>query len=119
MIRKLFIIFILLLIPLQVTWASVVTYCQHGSSLAVNHAGHHDVASTSVATDEVGRVATEPASSVHSDCGACHIACLVAQVGPTYQFEQAAIESHASRYTLRTSSAPPQRVERPQWLHLA
>lgn len=119
MFRKLFAIFILLLVPMQVTWASIATYCQHESGLASNHVGHHDVASTSVATDEIETTAAEPATSVHSDCGACHIACLVAQVGRTHHFAQAAIESHVSRYTFRTSSAPPQRVERPQWLHFA
>lgn len=113
--RKLFIIFILFLVPLQVTWASVVSYCQHESGVTANHTGHHDVSVHTVSLDEVDSAATDAATSAHSDCGACHIGCLVAQVGKTHHFAEGAVESHAFTYDLRFSSPPSQRLERPRW----
>ena len=113
--RKLFIIFILFLVPLQVSWASVVSYCQHESGVAANHTGHHDVS----ADHGVDSAATDSAISTHSDCGACHIGCLVAQVGKTHHFAEGAVESPAFTYDLRFSSPPAHRLERPQWPHLA
>lgn len=40
--RRLFILFLLCLLPLQISWAAVGDYCGHEQDNAAQHFGHHD-----------------------------------------------------------------------------
>lgn len=72
--KKLFIIFLLMVLPFQYSWAAAAAYCQHEKE-PTTHFGHHshqhqDVAqnSTETAEDE------SDFAQVHSDCGVCQFA---------------------------------------------
>ncbi|NCV41106.1 MAG: hypothetical protein EBW11_11190 [Betaproteobacteria bacterium] len=39
--RKFLAIFLLVLLPLQFSWAAVAGYCQHEAGVTANHPGHH------------------------------------------------------------------------------
>jgi hypothetical protein len=68
-VKKLFFIFLLIMLPLQSSWAAAASYCQHEQTST--HFGHHahqhetqsDTSDTSTSTN------------AHSDCGYCHLFC--------------------------------------------
>lgn len=41
-VKKLFLIFLLFVMPLQASWAMVAAYCQPGSEVTTKHFGHHE-----------------------------------------------------------------------------
>lgn len=41
-VKRLFIIFLLAVLPFQLTWAGMGTYCQHEEGRAAQHFGHHE-----------------------------------------------------------------------------
>ena len=40
--RRFLVLFMLCLLPVQISWATVADYCGHGQDQAVQHFGHHD-----------------------------------------------------------------------------
>lgn len=61
-------VFLLLALPLQYSWAAVGAYCQHESNAAQWHFGHH------VHKHEQGD--QKPGTPItHADCATCHHAC--------------------------------------------
>lgn len=40
--RRLVIIFMLLLLPVQITWAGISAYCKHETGVSAQHFGHHE-----------------------------------------------------------------------------
>jgi hypothetical protein len=40
--RRYLIIFLLLLLPFQFSWAAVASYCQHETESSTQHIGHHE-----------------------------------------------------------------------------
>lgn len=70
--KKLFLIFLLMVLPLQYSWAAAAAYCQHEKE-PVTHFGHHShqhEVETSSEAPEDGR----DLAQVHSDCGVCQFA---------------------------------------------
>ncbi len=41
-VKKIFVIFLLVILPFQLAWAGAGVYCQHEEGLAAQHFGHHD-----------------------------------------------------------------------------
>lgn len=41
-VKRIFVIFLLVIVPFQLAWAGVGVYCQHEEGLAAQHFGHHD-----------------------------------------------------------------------------
>ncbi|WP_317205867.1 DUF2946 family protein [Janthinobacterium sp.] len=67
--KKIFLILLLLVMPLQMSWAAASAYCQHEEGRAARHLGHHG--------HEHKAKAEQPASkkdggAPHSDCNFCH-----------------------------------------------
>lgn len=121
MFRKLLFILILFIVPLQLSWAGSVAFCLHKNNVVLDHAGHDAIGSDTASAEPIklDRTMPDDAAAGHGDCGACHVGCLAVHVGKTHHFGQAAVQCHCSHYALSASSAPPQRLERPQWLHFA
>ena len=90
--KKLLLIFLLALFPLQASWAAVAVYCQHEAGQAAKHFGHHDhkhEASSADKSDPSGKAA----AGLDLDCASCnagHVQPLMAQTA-----------------SLPTASAPP------------
>lgn len=74
--RRLFAIFLLVLLPLQLSWASVAPYCQHETDSQAQHLGHHDH-QHQTANDKDGPDSKLP-GQVDNDCGTCHAGCCIA-----------------------------------------
>lgn len=122
--RRWFAIVLMLLLPLQFSWAAVANYCGHETSAVADHVGHHGHASH----DHGGKVAemgdsaktdgsSSPASGI--DCGHCHGYCV------------GMFDLPSSLQPLLLGTAPPHlgaapaaehvpaQPERPQWASLA
>ena len=67
--KKLILIFLLLIVPLQFAWAAAGVYCQHEQGKASFHFGHHAHSHDGKhdAADSKTKV-----SKVHLDCSSCH-----------------------------------------------
>lgn len=112
--RKWLAVFILFLLPLQLTWAAMGNYCQHENGSATPHIGHH-VHKHSSQIGESGQPDKAKAGSADTDCGTCHTGCSIAL--PSALSATAApssLDFVALRLMPRTS--PPLAIpDRPQW----
>jgi hypothetical protein len=71
--RSLLLICMMLLVPVQWTWAGVATYCAHETGVAARHFGHHEH-QHHAASDEVSKDNTSVSpSGLDADCGICHL----------------------------------------------
>jgi hypothetical protein len=71
-VKKLFLIFLLMVLPLQYSWAAAAAYCQHEKE-PVTHFGHHSHQHEAEAPSEAPENGSELAQ-VHNDCGVCQFA---------------------------------------------
>lgn len=88
--RRWLTVFLLFLLPLQLSWAVAATYCAHEAEPAASHVGHHahrHEASIEASIDaspagkidaaghaeKAGKAADKAASCVDDDCGFCHL----------------------------------------------
>lgn len=70
MLRRLVLIFMMLAIPFQVTWAAAGVFCEHESGAAARHFGHHDHAHKSIGTEQSDvKGKFDPDCSFHSHAG--------------------------------------------------
>lgn len=71
--RRWFLLFFMLFLPLQFSWAVAATYCGHESSgTAAGHFGHHEhqhPGAGDISKDGSGKLA----KVVDSDCEVCHL----------------------------------------------
>jgi hypothetical protein len=73
--KRLALIFLMLLLPLQSVWAAAGAYCQHEQGASVQHFGHH-AHQHKTSADRNDGTGKSPLS-VHADCGICHLSCPV------------------------------------------
>jgi len=65
------VIFLLAMLPLQLGWSAVATYCQHEEQLGADHFGHHEHQCRS--DTNPGSTDTDKASGdIDADCSQCH-----------------------------------------------
>ncbi|MGX9221862.1 cation efflux protein, CzcI family (plasmid) [Massilia varians] len=67
--RRILVIFLLIIVPFQFSWAAAGDYCQHESGRSAIHFGHHVHQHQDGA--EKSQSSVKSAKS-HPDCGACH-----------------------------------------------
>lgn len=119
--RRWLAVLLLVLLPLQVSWAAVAGYCALESSQAATHLGHHDHAAHEhgAEADDASPTDTSQAATSHFDCGHCHGHCAAMIDGP---LPVAAEQPRGA--PPRLGDAPsmdplPAQPERPQWARLA
>jgi hypothetical protein len=115
--RRLFAIFLLALLPLQLSWASVSAYCQHEADVQAQHFGHHDHQHQT--SQDQDNTDSKLSGGIDNDCGACHAGCVVAILG-----DMAVTPSHLAAvvvadYRTIQSLSPLEIPERPNWAALA
>ncbi|NEX63319.1 cation efflux protein, CzcI family [Noviherbaspirillum galbum] len=113
--RRLLIIFMLMVVPFQLSWGQAAAYCKHETNPAVSHFGHHVHQHT--AGGEASKAATLKVQlGDDSDCATCVLAGV--GIAPSSEFslpagESTAIaQSEASPLLASWRARPP---ERPQW----
>lgn len=111
-------IFLLVFVPLQLSWAAGAGYCQHETGVAAKHVGHHDhqhktADSKDASSDLAKTMAGDP------DCASCHAGCCVALPVTITTASLADSFLGAADDVAHLTSPPFKRLERPQWRVLA
>lgn len=111
-VKKLLLIFLLVLLPLQFCWAAAAAYCQHEGEKTAQHFGHH-----SHQHDPAADLPDDGESVIkaHADCGYCHLSC---QASFLTMVPEVALPTGATHLalSLRTySSHIPDGLHRPDW----
>ena len=75
--RRLFVYLLLIVLPLQFTWAAASGYCGHETGISAKHLGHHDHkhAGQTQPMDQ-----SKGAGLTHADCEMCHFGCSMPSV---------------------------------------
>ncbi len=116
--RRLLMILMLMLMPLQLSWAAVASYCQHETGVAASHIGHHEHEHQANAVEPDPDNA-KSLGTLDADCGFCH-ACGATIVSSIRDVSQISVVSRfATRHHDRAGSAFLSRPERPNWAALA
>ena len=110
-------IFLLMLLPLQFSWAAMAGYCEHETAVSAKHPGQHSHDHTSVDHQETVQNA-EPSCMDH-DCAACHLGCAASLVNDLNTTTAAVSDNHALHLQVIASQHLRERPERPQWPVLA
>lgn len=113
--RRWFIYFVLVLVPLQFSWAAVGSYCQHETGAAAQHLGHHEHQHKADAAD--GHDAdVKLLSGTDADCASCHACCatLLSTMAPL-PLANAAPGQRIAHRALVPPSLPPSLPDRPNW----
>jgi hypothetical protein len=119
--RRWFAVLLLALVPLQFSWAVVVSYCEHETQAAAGHFGHHEhqhhgedllVADNDAARDDV-------TGATQSDCGHCHGTCCSMPTLSGGLTPRATALHAVTPVEGRLRTLAPTPPERPQWARFA
>lgn len=112
--RRLCLILMLLVLPLQVSWAAVSSYCKHESGTASQHFGHHNHQHKTKAAE---KAPADASIQIDTDCAFCFgsafglITLLV-----TYASANVPKVEPVFADTNFLASIRPDRPERPKWM---
>lgn len=111
--RRLFVVFVLVFLPFQATWAAVASYCQHETGQAAQHFGHHDHKHQIKGEGNSDQKMPKPV--VDGDCVACHAGCIAALIGMIpMPFVKSSFVDSPWRPDVK-ASLPGAQPERPNW----
>ena len=119
--KRLFLILLLLVLPIQMSWSAASRYCQHEHGKAAQHFGHHEhkhqASAIEVAKESVKDSTSSKLLAVDTDCGVCQFnsaAITTKQFDPLAKYfsQMAPVFSEIDFIT----SLRPERPERPKWL---
>jgi hypothetical protein len=119
--RRTFVIFLLLLLPLQFVWGAAAGYCQHEERAGVEHFGHHIHKHQSKVLNGFGDSSSDKMVTVGDDpdCTSCHLAC----VSPVNQRGEYIVscsgEQIYAALDRELPSPPPGAIDRPNWTLIA
>lgn len=116
--RRWLTIFLLVFLPLQLSWAAGSVYCQHETGSAAQHFGHHEHQHT-VDAERADNSSSKANGSIDADCGTCHAGCSTAIFEPLSVLTVGVTSDMHTGHQFRTSSPPPSLPERPNWADLA
>lgn len=113
-VRRLLLIAMMCLLPLQLSWAAVARICLHESGGAAQHLGHHehehDAAKGDAAVDGLG---------IDADCGPCHGYGPAALMIAPKLLHTESPQQHTDRYRSTVPDPEPDRLLRPPLTDLA
>ncbi|MDY7574861.1 DUF2946 family protein [Actimicrobium sp. CCI2.3] len=114
---RLLLIFLLTVLPLQLSWAVAAVYCGHENSVSATHVGHHEhkheIAHAAGSDDK--SVSTSQLAA-DADCGVCQLGQVgVPHVPPDAMPVSALAPDYSHGNIDLLSSARPERPERPKW----
>jgi hypothetical protein len=114
--RRLLLILMLLILPLQAGWAAAAVYCQHESSPKVQHLGHHEH-QHSASNDDSKSGQSKSSPVVDNDCAFCHLAGIgvLPLPAPVVQFDVLQVTTESPSDPL-LASIRLERPERPKWV---
>jgi hypothetical protein len=111
-------IFLLVLLPLQFSWAAMAGYCEHETAVSSKHPGHHSHEHASAEHPETAQSA-EPSACMDHDCATCHLGCAAALVSDLKTTTVSVSDNHPLHLQVMASQPSTERPERPKWPMLA
>jgi hypothetical protein len=111
-------IFLLVLLPLQFSWAAMAGYCEHETAVSSKHPGHHSHDHASAEHPETAQSA-EPSACMDHDCATCHLGCAAALVSDLNTTTVSVSDNHPFHLQVMASQPSTERPERPKWPVLA
>lgn len=113
--KRLLIIFMLIVVPLQLSWAAAAVYCEHESNPKTVHFGHHEHEHIASA-DEIKTDAEKSVAALDGDCTSCHLGgiAILALPAPALMPDVLSAPSITAGNSLLASSRSS-RPERPKW----
>ena len=117
MVKRLVFILLIVLLPIQMTWAAVSVYCtHHEEGNATQHFGHHDDEHEEIATDNNDNSQPDSQKTAEQSHGHHHhggtLGILSSVSLPTH--DASSSDTH-TELQARISSPPPSQPERPNW----
>ena len=107
-------IFLLVLLPLQFSWAAMAGYCEHETTVTAKHQGHHSHDHAAADTQESGKNTAQSVCMDH-DGAACHLGCAATPVSDLNMTTVAVSDNHPLHLQVIVSLLSRERPERPQW----
>lgn len=118
--RRWLTIFLLVMMPLQLGWAAVGSYCQHESGNQAKHFGHHVHQHQSQAgSEDDDGPDPQGGKNLHGDCNACVSAGVTAIFSAATLFDVNSSSAGETGYQAHPLSRPFSPPERPAWARLA
>ena len=111
-------IFLLVLLPLQFSWAAMAGYCQHETGVTAKHPGHHSHDHAYADHQESSKNTPQSAGMDH-DCAACHLGCAAASFSNRNTTTDVVSDVHPLHLQVMASQPSIERPERPKWPVLA
>lgn len=110
--KKLLLILLLAVLPLQYTWAAAAVYCTHEQAPTAKHFGHH-----THHHEAAGAKADSPEKTpgTDNDCGTCHMAAQPSFISAITLLIQPAAGPHADHLPPRYTSHIAEGPQRPDW----
>jgi hypothetical protein len=117
--KRLLIILMLIVVPLQLSWAAAAAYCEHESQPKTVHFGHHEHKHIASAA-EIKSDVSKSAAAIDGDCTSCHLGGIAILTVPTPapSLNQLSAPAVAAGNSLLASSRSS-RLERPKWAVIA
>ena len=114
-VKKLLLILLLTILPIQYAWSMAAVYCQHEPA-KVSHFGHHGHQHQAQSDEDPDH--GKPVK-VHSDCEVCHHAVQASVLEEDAMLVQPAAQWHVAALILNYHSYIPDGPQRPNWLLVA
>jgi hypothetical protein len=124
--KRYLVIFLLVLLPLKLSWAAMVGYCQHETGVTANHPGHynqnhgknqnHEHAS---ADHQEPAENASPSACMDHECATCHLGCSAALLSDLNTITATSSDDRPLHLQATASQPSSERPERPQWPMLA
>ncbi len=117
--RRWLTILLLVLLPLQFSWAAAAAYCQHERPGHARHVGHHEhahggaEASQQAAGDQAKTAGGK--LTVDNDCGACHFSAAKSLAMESVPLPRPGAQVLSGLADQAFSSRAPDHPERPNW----
>lgn len=113
--KRLLIILMLIVVPLQLSWAAAAAYCEHESNPKTVHFGHHEHKHVASA-EEIKTDKFKSAAAVDGDCTSCHLGgiAILTIPAPALALDVLGAPAITTGNSLLASSRPA-RPERPKW----
>lgn len=120
--KKLLLILLLTILPIQYSWSMAAVYCQHESS-KVTHFGHHGHQHQAQAGEHDGDDGDDGGQSkpgkLHGDCEVCHHAVQLSLPGSDAVLAAAPVAAYAPPGALHYHSYIADGPPRPNWALVA
>ncbi len=116
--RRLLVLLLLVLLPLQSSWSALASYCEHETRLESAHLGHHEhLHADGRAAKAADATADDQAPGAPDlDCGICHGAGTgMPPLASALPDERTAAPRPRAIADATAAGQAPARPERPQW----